>query len=114
AIPGSRDGLVLLTPSGEPFTDSLARSELWRTYRLAQLPESSWHPLRHSFATHAALFGVNPWTLNAWMGHKSMEETMRYVHVAEHHQRAVPEVVRMAGSAVADLTARVLAMLSAR
>ena len=30
--------------------------------------------------THAALFGVNPWKLQAWLGHKRIEGTMRYVH----------------------------------
>ena len=33
---------------------------------------------RHCFGTHAALFGVNPWRLQSWMGHKRIEETMLY------------------------------------
>jgi hypothetical protein len=28
------------------------------------------------------MLGVNPWTLMTWMGHKTITETMRYVHVA--------------------------------
>jgi integrase len=44
------------------------------------LRERGWHVLRHSFATHAAMFGVNPWSLQNWLGHKRMEETM--IHVA--------------------------------
>lgn len=114
AIPTVREGLLLLTHDGEPFTDSLARSELNRTCRLAGLPEGSWHPLRHTFATHAAMFGVNPWELNSWLGHKSMEETMRYVHVAEHHRREIPPEVLHASEGVADNTRRTLAMLGAR
>jgi integrase len=57
------------------------------------LPNSRWHKLRHTFGTHAALFGVNPWSLMVWMGHKTITETLRYVHVAHAHRRPVPQVV---------------------
>lgn len=33
------------------------------------------------------MFGVNPWTLMTWMGHMTITETMRYVHVAIAHRR---------------------------
>ena len=72
----------------------------WRVSRVAacarspsdqrcRLPEKRWH----TFGTHAALFGVNPWRLQSWMGHKRIDETMIYVHVAENHRREVPEPV---------------------
>jgi hypothetical protein len=28
------------------------------------------HILRHGYGTHAAMFGVNPWKVMLWMGHK--------------------------------------------
>jgi integrase len=43
------------------------------------LPVRYWHTLRYSFGTHAALFGVKPWRLQTWMGHKRIDETMLYV-----------------------------------
>jgi len=49
---------------------------------LAGLPERGWHVLRHSFGTHAAILGVNPWRLQTWMGHKRSDETMLYVNFA--------------------------------
>ncbi len=69
---------------------------------------------RHGFGTHAALFGVNPWRLQTWMGHKRIDETMLYVHVAEAHARELPEIVRAAGEGIADADKRVIAMLGAR
>jgi hypothetical protein len=63
---------------------------------------------------HAALFGVNPWRLQAWLGHKRIDETMLYVHVAEAHPRDLPEVVINAANGIADPDRRVLAMLGAR
>ena len=64
--------------------------------------------------THAALFGVNPWRLQAWMGHKRIDETMIYVHVAEVHGRELPEEIQRDAVGVTDPDARVLAMLGAR
>lgn len=55
-----------------------------------------------------------PWRLQAWLGHKRIDETMIYVHVAEAHHRELPEVVREAGRGIDDPDARVLAMLGAR
>jgi hypothetical protein len=80
---------------------------------VAGLPERGWHTLRHTFGTHAAQFGVNPWRLMIWMGHKRIDMTIRYVHMAEVHMREVPAELR---EAAADPTPdrRIIRMLSAR
>ncbi len=49
-----------------------------------------------------------------WMGHKRVDETMLYVHVAENHRRELPEPVLAAASLESDPDRRVLAMLDAR
>ena len=43
------------------------------------------------------MFGVNPWKLMLWMGHKRIDETMLYVQFAEVHMRPVPESIIAAG-----------------
>ena len=80
----------------------------------AEFEADGWHVLRHTFGTHAALLGVNPWRLQSWMGHKRIDETMLYVHVAEHHRRDIPAEILAAGATEADPDRRVLAMLGAR
>ena len=60
------------------------------------------------------MFGVNPWRLMTWMGHKRVDETMLYVHLAEQHRRDVPTPVLKAGARELDPDLRILAMLSAR
>lgn len=80
-----------------------------RSYPLRQ-----WHTLRHTFGTHAALFGVNPWRLQTWLGHKRVDETMLYVHVAEAHPRDLPESIREAAKGVDDPDRRIIAMLGSR
>ena len=57
---------------------------------------------------------MNPWRLQAWLGHKRIDETMIYVHVAEPHDRELPEIVREKARGIDDPDQRVLAMLGAR
>lgn len=109
-----RTGLVLRTSDGEPKTDNQARFALDSIYVKAGLPAKGWHILRHTFGTHAALLGVNPWRLQAWLGHKRIDETMLYVHVAEDHRRPIPAVVLRAPGVENDPDRRILAMLGAR
>jgi integrase len=80
-----RTGHVLRNSDGSPVSDSQARDAMYRICRLAGLPERGWHVLRHSFGTHAAMVGVNPWRLQTWMGHKRIDETMLYVNFAGSH-----------------------------
>src|SRR5690349_9205248 len=115
-----REGYVVLDHIGRgehgraKHEENVVKRLMERICRKAGLPESGWHRLRHSFGTHAALFGVNPWRLMTWMGHKRIDETMLYVHVAEQHRREIPKRVLEAGNRESDPDRRVLAMLSAR
>lgn len=114
ALETIREGFVVRNLDGSQKTDGQANAVILRICRRAGLPEKRWHRLRHTFGTHAALFGVNPWRLQSWMGHKRIDETTIYVHVAESHRREIPEPVLEAGDAERDPDRRILAMLSAR
>jgi integrase len=109
-----REGLVVRDLDGTAKTDSQAVSAIERICRRAKLPVRQWHTLRHTFGTHAALFGVNPWRLQTWLGHKRIDETMIYVHVAEAHAREWPEVVHEAARGELDPDRRIIAMLGVR
>jgi hypothetical protein len=109
-----REGFVVRNLDGSHKTDDQADKAIQRICRKAGLPVRHWHTLRHAFGTHAALFGVTPWRLQAWLGHKRIDETMLYVHVAEAHHRELPEIDRARSREVDDPDQRVLAMLGAR
>jgi integrase len=114
ALPHIRRGRVVCNPDGMPVTEGETKHVIYRICRAARLPERSWHVLRHTLATHAAQLGVNPWTLQRWLGHKRIDETMRYVHLAEEHHRPIPDRVIEAAGALTDPDQRILAMLAAR
>lgn len=114
-LPTVREGLVIRNLAGQAKNDENQIKNLsYAICRRAGLPERGWHTLRHTFGTHAALLGVNPWRLMTWMGHKRIEETMRYVHVAETHARQIPREVLEAAEGEYDPDRRVLKMLGAR
>jgi len=109
-----RRGYVVRNPDGSQVRDGQTTHAIYRVCRRAGLPERGWHALRHTFGTHAAMFGANPWRLMGWMGHKTITETMRYVHVAEDHMRPMPDAITDAAVGEADLDRRIVRMLSAR
>jgi integrase len=109
-----REGFVVRNLDGSQKTDGQANAVILRICRRAGLPLKRWHTLRHTFGTHAALFGVNPWRLQSWMGHKRIDETMIYVHVAENHRRDIPESMLAAAAGETDPDRRILKMLGGR
>ena len=109
-----RRGNVVRNADGKPVRDGQTTHAIYRICRTAGLTERAWHCLRHTLGTHAAMFGVNPWKLMAWMGHKSITETLRYVHVAESHMRPIPEEVLEAAAGESDPDRRIIRMLGAR
>jgi hypothetical protein len=60
------------------------------------------------------MFGVNPWKLMQWMGHKRVDETLLYVHFAEAHMRPHPEPILRAQEGQNDPDQKIVAMLDAR
>jgi integrase len=109
-----RVGYVVRNLDGTPKTDQAPQSAIERICKRAKLPLNGWHHLRHTFGTHAAMFGVNPWALMTWMGHKTITETMRYVHVANAHRRPIPPDVLAAAGSEVDPDRRIVLMLGGR
>lgn len=111
-----RVGHVVSAEGGKPVTKEMVRCAMERIAERAGLGDrvSGWHIGRHTFATHLALLGANPWALQEWMGHQRSDETQLYADVARAHGRTIPVEMLAAGASEVDPNRRVLAQLSAR
>ena len=60
----------------------------------AGLRDFTWYCLRHTFASRLAMGGVDLLTISELMGHKTIQMTKRYAHLAPaHNQAAVDRLV---------------------
>lgn len=74
----------------------------WRRIRKkARLDDVRIHDLRHNYASVAIQNGIDPFTLKEIMGHKNLQTTLRYAHLADD------AVQRAAGSVAARLASTV-------
>lgn len=54
-----------------------------------------WHIFRHTFATQCIKADIDVVKLRDWMGHRKIETTLRYIHVARHYD---PDIERLGKS----------------
>ncbi len=65
----------------------------------AGLENFHWHDLRHTFASRLVMAGVDLRTVQELMGHKSIQVTVRYSHLAQTHQLAAVDRLAIVGKA---------------
>jgi integrase len=69
----------------------------------AGLRDFTWYCLRHTFASRLAMAGVDLLTISELMGHKTIQMTKRYAHLAPaHNQAAVDRLVAFQSPSAAE------------
>ena len=77
-----------------PMNRSSVQGALVRCVKKAGVTKKfSVHTLRHSYATHLLEQGVNIRVIQRYMGHKSLETTMRYLHLTRKGQEDAYEII---------------------
>jgi integrase len=61
------------------------------------------HSLRHTFASHLVMAGVDLTTVSRLLGHKSLTMTLRYSHLAPNHLVSAVNVLNSSMSFSTDL-----------
>ena len=71
-----------------------SRHRLTRAAQVAGIDDLSMHQLRHAFCSHALMRGIDPRTVQKWMGHRDLTTPLRYAHVSPDHERAAIQRLR--------------------
>jgi len=79
---------ILAWPWGEPVKAKTLYAAFQRACAVAKIVDCRWHDLRHTFASHCVMAGIDLPTVKELLGHHSLEMTMRYSHLAPAHKAA--------------------------
>lgn len=81
---------VFATKEGRPRRNNILKNVKTAALR-AGLTDMNVHTLRHTFASHLVMAGVDLTTVQKLLGHSSITTTMIYAHLAPDHLKAAVE-----------------------
>jgi integrase len=67
-----------------------------RAAKQAGLANVTFHTLRHTFANHAVMAGVDLYTLAKILGHRDIQMVQRYAHLAPSHLKTAATIAASA------------------
>ena len=77
--------------TGSPYGD--IKNSFNGAYRRAGIKDFHFHDLRHPFASHLVMAGIDITTVKELLGHKTLTMTLRYTHLAPSHKVKAVDVL---------------------
>ena len=92
AVPKHHDSpYVFCNKKGEPYGD--IKKSFLTAVKKSGIIDFHFHDLRHTFASHLVMAGVDLNTVRELLGHKSLEMTLRYAHLSPDHKKRAVDVL---------------------
>lgn len=82
---------VFCKADGTPYGD--IKTGFWTAIKKSGIINFRFHDLRHTFASHLVMSGVDLNTVRELMGHKSLEMTLRYAHLSPDHKKRAVDIL---------------------
>jgi integrase len=92
---------VFANQGGQPY-DNIYKALRSAAQRAGIEGKVGLHQLRHAFCSHALMQGIDPRTVQKWMGHRDLKTTLRYAHVSPAHEKAAIQRLRYESSHQVD------------
>ena len=77
--------------AGNPYAD--IRKSFKAALAAAGIVDFKFHDLRHTFASHLVMSGVDLMTVKELLGHKTIQMTLRYAHLSQGHKKKAVETI---------------------
>lgn len=84
-------GRVFKSPGGNDIND--VKKGFHAALKKAKIFKFRFHDLRHTFASHLVMAGIDIMTVKELLGHKRLEMTMRYAHLSPNHKSAAVDTL---------------------
>jgi integrase len=85
---------VFVNGQGHRYQD--VKKSIDAACRRAGIKDFRFHDLRHTFASHLVMAGIDITTVKALLGHKTLTMTLRYAHLAQSHTQNAVSVLDIA------------------
>jgi len=89
----SKTGEYVFSLDGHSRIQSI-RTGFENARKRARISDFTFHDLRHTFASHLVMSGVDLLTVKELLGHKSINMTLRYSHLSPAHKRKAVELLK--------------------
>lgn len=84
---------IFCSKDGKPYGD--VKKSFFTALKKSDIINFHFHDLRHTFASHLVMLGVDLNTVRELMGHKSIEMTLRYSHLSPDHKKRAADILGM-------------------